>query len=107
MARRAVSRILRVKGFTVSEAATVADAMAALAAERPDWVLLDLMLPDGCGTDVLRKAQSEGNAGRVCVTTGCAGPKLEEARELGPGCVLTKPLDVGRLLAFLAAGVAP
>ena len=75
--------------------------MGALA-RHPDWVLLDLMLPDGCGSDVLRKARSEGVADRVCVITGCAPAKLEEVRKLGAGRVLTKPLDVERMLEFLA-----
>src|SRR5687767_3972647 len=105
-ARTAVSRILRSQGFTVSEAGTIAQAMAALA-QGPDWVLLDLMLPDGCGTQVLREARSEGKADRVCVVTGCAPPKVQEAQDLGAGCVLTKPLDVGRLLAFLTGSSAP
>ena len=80
--------------------------MAGLA-QGPDWVLLDRMLPDGCGTQVLREARSEGKADRVCVVTGCAPPKVQEARDMGAGCVLTKPLDVGRLLSFLAASPAP
>ena len=31
----------------------------------PDRVLLDLMLPDGCGTEVLRRARRPGRAARV------------------------------------------
>src|SRR4051794_18766469 len=45
-ARRALTLLLRHRGFAVSEAGTIAEAVAGLAA-RPDWVLLDLMLPDG------------------------------------------------------------
>src|SRR5438552_15695795 len=53
-ARVAIARILRRRFFVVSEAANVADALAELAGE-PEWILLDLMLPDGSGIDVLRK----------------------------------------------------
>jgi DNA-binding response OmpR family regulator len=111
MARKAVTAILRRQGFAVSEAATVAQALAALDA-RPDWVMLDLMLPDGCGTAVLKKAKSVAGAAigagaaracRVCVVTGCGPAKFEEARALGPELLLKKPLDVDRLLAALRA----
>src|SRR5690348_17968305 len=52
-ARRAMALILKRHGFAVCEAGTVAEAMAALGA-KPGWVLLDLLLPDGCGIDVLK-----------------------------------------------------
>jgi DNA-binding response OmpR family regulator len=105
MARKAVTAILKRQGFAVSEAATVAQALAALET-RPDWVMLDLMLPDGCGTEVLKRAKAgAGFAGacRVCVVTGCGPAKFEEARALGPELLLKKPLDVDRLLAALRA----
>src|SRR3954453_5137279 len=58
-ARKAISQILKRRGFAGSEAAGVAEAFAALgldsrgsrikeAVEAHDWMLLDLMLPDGC-----------------------------------------------------------
>jgi CheY-like chemotaxis protein len=100
-ARRAVGLILKRLGFDVAEAGTVADAVAALA-RRPDWVLLDLMLPDGCGTEVLRKAKAHGGC-RVCVVSGCGRERLDQARALGPDAVLEKPIDVDRLLSLLAA----
>src|SRR5688572_3635756 len=46
-ARRAITLILRNQGFVASEAATVAEALRKLTDRRPEWVLLDLMLPDG------------------------------------------------------------
>src|SRR6266498_40043 len=53
-ARKAITQILKRQGFVVSEAGTVAEAMRGLAAQ-PRWILLDLMLPDGCGINVLRR----------------------------------------------------
>ena len=89
----------------MSEARTVAEALVGLAA-RPDWVLLDLMLPDGCGTRVLRRVADERLPSRVCVITGCGPERVEEARALGPQAVFKKPVDVEALLAVLAGQAA-
>jgi len=94
--------ILRRQGFVVSEADSVAGALRGLEL-RPDWVLLDLMLPDGCGTEILRRASAAGAACRVCVVTGCASARLDEARALGPDFIFTKPVNVDRLLAAMTA----
>src|SRR5688500_11094846 len=74
-ARTAIARLLTRQGFAVSEAATVADALAALPAARPDWVLLDLMLPDGSGVEVIRRVRADRLPSRVCLVTG-SGPEL-------------------------------
>ena len=90
----------------MSEAGTVAEAMTALP-QRPDWVLLDLMLPDGCGTRVLERVRADSIGSRVCVVTGCGPEMLEQARAMGPDLVLKKPLDVERLLEVLGGGALP
>jgi DNA-binding response OmpR family regulator len=106
-ARRAICLILKKQGFAASEAATVAEALRKLADRRPEWVLLDLMLPDGYGTEVLRAMRAAAEDGettpRVCVITGCGTGLVTEARLLGAEQVLTKPLDVDRLLELLSA----
>ena len=79
----------------------MAEALAGVA-ERPRWVLLDLMLPDGCGIDVLRRARADGLASRVCVITGCGPALVDQAVALGAERVFTKPLDVERLIAALS-----
>ena len=101
-ARRAITQILKLQGFKVSEAGTVAEALSGLSMS-PDWVLLDLMLPDGCGTEVLRRVGAERRPTRVCVITGCGPEKLEEVRTLHPECILKKPVDVDRLMHVLTA----
>lgn len=116
-ARRAITLILKKQGFAASEADTVAEALSKLSSRRYDWVLLDLMLPDGFGTEVLRAVRAgafntttdEGDADaeppRVCVITGCGADLVTEARLLGAEQVFTKPLDVERLLDLLGATV--
>jgi DNA-binding response OmpR family regulator len=96
-----MTAILRRQSFAVSEAGSVAEAVRKLA-DAPDWVLLDLMLPDGSGCGVLRSVRDRGIKSRVCVITGAAPGLIEQARMLGPNHVLRKPLDLARLLSILA-----
>jgi DNA-binding response OmpR family regulator len=99
--------ILRKQGFAACEAGSVAEALRRLADRRPEWVLLDLMLPDGFGTEVLRAIRAVAEEGesvpRVCVITGCGTDLVTESRLLGAEHVFTKPLDVERLLELLSA----
>src|SRR5438132_14136530 len=76
-ARKAISAILKRRGFTVAEAATVADAMQHVESQ-PQWILLDLMLPDGCGLEVLRHVRSHHIASRICIITGCCAELLSD-----------------------------
>jgi DNA-binding NarL/FixJ family response regulator len=46
----------------VGDAATVAEAVELIAAERPDVVLLDVHMPDGGGLEVIRRLRAEGGA---------------------------------------------
>ena len=43
------------EGFDAEVAATIADATAAFDRSTPDFVLLDVMLPDGDGRDLCRR----------------------------------------------------
>jgi CheY-like chemotaxis protein len=86
----------------VSEAATVAEALDALP-QRPDWILLDLMLPDGCGVEVLRAVRRRALTSRVCVVTGCGPDLVAEAERAGAEHTFLKPLDVAGLMTVLTA----
>jgi two-component system OmpR family response regulator len=55
-----LSESLRFAGFDVVAAANGAEAVRAAARDRPDLVLLDVMLPDGDGFEVLRQIRARG-----------------------------------------------
>jgi len=88
----------------VSEAGTLAEAFSALS-QGPDWVRLYLMLPDGCGSRIIKKVADDRMPSKVCVITGCGPEKLDQVRAMGPQFVFKKPLDVCRLLDVLAGEV--
>ena len=97
--------VLSIKGHEVTLATSVADALAALAAAPlpPDLVVLDLMLPDGDGTDVLRAVRSSAHpAVPVAVTTGVMDPQwLARVEALRPDRILRKPIQIDELLKLL------
>lgn len=92
------------RGFAVREAGTVREAHRELSAAL-SWVLLDLMLPDGNGLDVLRRIRREGVVVNVCVISGCCAEMLQEALACGADEALVKPIDADRLLQLLSAAL--
>ena len=100
--RRALERLVRASGHETRSAASVADGLGQLHAWQPDCVILDLMLPHGPGTAVLEQVRRGGRPTRVAVATGAHGPLLADAEALAPDALFRKPLDVPRLLAWLA-----
>ena len=70
----------------------------------PQWVLLDLMLPDGCGISVLERIRDASVPCTVCVITGCGDSRvLGDARRAGAEHTFTKPLDVEGLMSLMCA----
>ena len=104
VARRALSALVRQLGWEVSTASTLREAMERLD-EQPDCVLLDLMLPDGSGAEVLRRVREQHLPSRVAVTTGTTAEEmLREVQGLSPDAIYHKPLDLERLERWLMTG---
>jgi CheY-like chemotaxis protein len=99
--REALVGILRVKKFKVDAAATLGEALGRLDGARPDAILLDLMLPDGNGLDLLRRIKGGGGGVPVAVISGSAESMIEEAVALGADAVFRKPLSATSVLAWL------
>jgi DNA-binding response OmpR family regulator len=86
-------------------ARNLAEATSLLARD-PDYVVLDLMLPDGDGVVLLRAIRAGGRSVRVAVTTGSIeNAKIASVRLLNPDVLLIKPIALEELLRGL--GLAP
>jgi CheY-like chemotaxis protein len=91
--RNVMRSIFSRRGWQVETAASLGEARAKLE-PTPDCLVLDLMLPDGDGEDLLRSVRASGLPTRVVVTTATNDPaRLGAATALGPDALLRKPID--------------
>jgi two-component system OmpR family response regulator/two-component system response regulator QseB len=101
---QALSKILKHVGYETLSASTLASALEAIK-EEPRFVVLDLMLPDGNGSEVLRHIRDQKLPVKVAVLTATSDRELlADVRKLRPEAMFGKPLDVPRLLAWLRQG---
>jgi two-component system KDP operon response regulator KdpE len=100
---RALATNLRGAGYEVDTAATAAEALAGAALRPPDAVILDLLLPDGSGKDVLRELRSWSDAPVVLVSAVGDEDEKIAALDAGADDYVTKPFAIGELLARLRA----
>jgi two-component system, OmpR family, KDP operon response regulator KdpE len=100
---RALGTTLRGAGYEVETAATAESALAAAAASPPEAVILDLVLPDGSGTDVCRELRTWSEA--PVIVLSAVGEEREKIAALDAGAddYVTKPFGVDELLARLRA----
>jgi two-component system response regulator RegX3 len=81
------------EGFDVALAATAAEGLEEFEARPPDLVLLDVMLPDGDGRDVLRRIRESSRVPVVMLTA--RGEEMDRVLglELGADDYVTKPFS--------------
>jgi two-component system, OmpR family, response regulator RegX3 len=91
------------EGFEVVTAGTAADGRARLGEARHDLVLLDVMLPDGDGRDLLREIRSTSRTPVVMLTARDAELERVLGLELGADDYVTKPFSAAELAARIRA----
>ncbi len=95
---------LRLSGFTVDHVRTIADARAALETAEFEGLVLDIMLPDGLGLDLLAELRGKGSALPVLLLTARDGVRDRvRGLDLGADDYLGKPFDLQELAARLRA----
>ena len=104
--RRMVASLLTGAGYEVAEAADCAQARAAMAAQRPDAVLLDVMLPDGDGFSLLPELRQFGDVPVLYLSARDEDAARLQGLGLGADDYITKPFSPSELVARVKAHLA-
>jgi two-component system KDP operon response regulator KdpE len=102
---RALETILVSRGYRLRTAPNGAMGLDAVAAERPDVVLLDLAMPDVDGVEVCRRLRAFSRV-PILVLSALADEKRKvKALDAGADDYVTKPFGVEELLARIRAAL--
>ena len=100
--RDLLTDLLKDAGYKSQHATTGAEAIAAVAKQMPDLVMMDIKLPDQDGLAVLRQLKREHPDLEVIVMTAFGGSSSAiKAMENGAYDYVTKPFEMDDLLATL------
>lgn len=100
--RRLLSVQLGLAGHQVDIAEDGADALVALGREKPDVLVLDVMMPELDGWQVLAKLRSKpafADLPVLLLTAMTQREDLDKSYALGASVVMTKPYDGDQLVA--------
>jgi DNA-binding response OmpR family regulator len=101
--RETLAEALEADGYRVVTAADGREALTRFRAERPDLVLLDLMLPELSGIEVCRIIRRESGVPIVMLTAKDAELDKVVGLELGADDYVTKPFSLRELSARVRA----
>jgi CheY-like chemotaxis protein len=89
------AEMMRVSGFRVLKTSNSAPALAMITAEKPDVIILDLMMPEISGLDILRQMRRDpelANIPVVVVSAKSMPADIKNGMEAGASTYLTKPV---------------
>jgi excisionase family DNA binding protein len=92
---------LEFEGYSVREAGSAEEGLSAIEEAKPDLVLLDVMMPQTDGWEMLRKIQEQYGAGAIPVVmfSGKVDEQaLEQASTSGAQAFVGKPFDMQQLI---------
>jgi DNA-binding NtrC family response regulator len=102
MLRKVLARVLKAGGYDVVAAASKAEALAALQGATFQLLIIDVVLPDGSGIEVVRTASKLRPAPLMVVVSGLASRKeIFAAAQEGALAFLEKPFDGPELIATI------
>ena len=100
---RMVSRTLELEGYDVATAADGNSALALIEKRRPDLVLLDIMMPEPDGFQVLHLIRQRFNFPIIMLTARQEVTVLDDAITLGADDYVRKPFSTRELVARIKA----
>ena len=102
-----LAELVASQGFTASTARTMRDARRQLATSVPDVVFLDLVLPDGKGTELFNDKAALADTEVVLITGHASLETSIEALRLGATDYLIKPVSPGQVQGILERVMRP
>jgi two-component system chemotaxis response regulator CheY len=111
LARRSTRRVLEQAGYDVVEAEDGLSALERFAVEKPDLVLLDLVMKGMYGLDVLSKLRELDPAARVIVVSADVQTSSRElVQAAGASGFINKPVAPGQVVLMIEQvmkGISP
>jgi CheY-like chemotaxis protein len=101
--RLALSTLLRSQGYQVDQASDGLEALGCFSAHPCDAVLMDAYLPQMDGLETCRQLRNQSPVPILILSTSDEPTLRQQAIACGANAFLSKPLEFGRLLSWLAA----
>jgi DNA-binding response OmpR family regulator len=89
------AEMMRVSGFRVLKTSSSTPALSLIATEKPDIIILDIMMPEVSGLDILRQMRQDSTLAAIPVVVVSAKSMPADIRtgmEAGASTYLTKPV---------------
>jgi two-component system, OmpR family, phosphate regulon response regulator PhoB len=89
------AEMMRISGYRVVKTSKSAPAIEMMTAEKPDVILLDIMMPEISGLDIMRQMRTDpmlANIPVVVVTAKGMPADIKNGMEAGASTYLTKPV---------------
>ena len=97
-----MGRALESRGYQVTVCNDASSALACIAADAPEYAVIDLKLPDASGLQLIAALTAADENTRIVMLTGYASiATAVEAIKLGATYYLTKPTDADAVVAAL------
>ncbi len=103
---RLLDQALAEAGYRTLTVSSGADAVAQARRQRPDLILLDVMMPGISGLDVLQILKSDPNTRHIPVLVVSIVENRQQALALGADGLLPKPVEIPQLLTSVAVLLA-
>jgi len=92
-----LDRALKKSGHSVITASGIAEAVEKLHAEKFDMLFVDLRMPEGSGTELIRQLSSLSYELKVIVCSAYITVELEDEFRANGICILKKPFKLDEL----------
>jgi two-component system chemotaxis response regulator CheY len=107
LTRRSLRQILETAGYEVAEADNGLDALERYFLDKPDVVLLDLVMRGMYGLEVLQKIRELDPHARIVVVSADIQTSSQDlAGEAGASAFINKPFDRAEILSALDTALA-